>query len=180
VSDSTGAPSQAEAIRERIAASQARGKRQVSSTDSDGVAITRPTPPDPRGVVEKTAEDHPLVLLAGSLVVGAVAAGLLRSSFGRRVADRLLGIAVVAGEMGAAAGNKTLGAAAEAGRAGQDRLTRISDEVAEEAAEVRRRAVELGSQAGRRALSLASDAAAEAREAGSHALKRLGKLADRS
>lgn len=167
-------------LRDRISAGQARsrgrgGARKTASPDSSGA----PTPPDTRGVFEKTAEDHPLALLAGSLIMGVVAANLLQASLGRRIASRLLGVVAAASEVGAKYGNKTLGAAAEAGRAGQERLSRLGDAVAEEGAEVRRRAAELGAQARQRALELASEAAEEAREAGGSALKRLGELRPR-
>lgn len=139
----------------------------------------RPTPPDPRGLVTKTVQEHPLALLAGSLVLGIVASNLLRASLGRKVGSRLLGAVAVVGELGAKYGNKTLGAAAEAGRSGQDRLSQLGEKVGEEGAEVRRRARELGAEARRRAIALASDAAAEARDKGDNALKRLSKLGRR-
>lgn len=192
---------QAGQIRDKIAASRARGRSRVtpgSATASQGGY----TPPDPRSLTEKTIDEHPLALLAGSLVMGVVAANFLQASLIRRLGSRMLGAVIVAGELGAKAGNKTLGAAADAGRTGQEKLSRLGDLVAEEGAEVRRRAAELGSQAGhrvlslaseaaseakekgthagRRALSLASEAAGEVKEKGSHALDRLGKLGHRS
>lgn len=178
---SSDAPGQTDTIRDRITASQARKRGRSSPSQASGQAgATVRTPPDMRSVVEKTVEDHPLALLAGSLVMGIVAANLLQASLGRRIASGLLGVIATAGELGAAAGSKTLGAATEAGRAGQQQLTRLGDAVAEESAEVRRRAVQLSGEARRRALSLASEAAAEAREAREQALKHLGRVGGRS
>jgi hypothetical protein len=167
---------QARRSHEKVAGSGDRGARTGGSATSWPTA-GRYTPPDTRSLAEKTIDDHPLALLAGSLVMGVVAANFFHASLLRRLGSRMLGAVVVAGELGARAGNKTLEAAAEAGRSGQERLTRLGDLVAEEGAEVRRRAAELGSHAGRRALSLAEEAAHEAREKGSHAIDRLGKLA---
>lgn len=174
---------QAEQLKARISAGQDRaGKRAATAVGGPHGALDagRPSPPDTRTLLAKTADDHPLALLAGSLIMGVVAANLLRASWGRKVASRLLGAVAVVGELGAGYGNKTLEAAAEAGRSGQERLTKLGDAVAEESAEVRRRATQLSAQARRRAIALASEAADEAREAGGSALKRLGKLSGRT
>lgn len=174
-----GSSGERQQLRDRISDAQARSQSSSSKRPGQYDSSNRPTPPDPRTLVERTVDDHPLALLAGSLIMGVVAANLMQASFGRKIAGRLLGLVAVAAEVGASLGSKTLDAAAEAGRAGQERLTHLGETVAEEGAEVRRKAAELGAQAGRRALSLASDAAAEAREAGDSALKRLGKLTHR-
>jgi hypothetical protein len=178
VSDSTvNDAGKAGQLRDKITTSQSRNRsRAPRKAGAVPASSDEWTPPDTRSVVERTIDDHPLALLAGSLIMGVVAANLLQASLGRRIAGRLLGVIAVAGEYGAKAGSKTLGAAAEAGRSGQERLSRLGDLVAEEGAEVRRRALDLGTQAGRRALTLAEEAAREAREKGSHALGRIGKL----
>jgi hypothetical protein len=177
MSDSTKDSSgEAQDLRQRISASQERSRsRRKSAAEADG----RPVPPDPRGTFERAVEDHPLAMLAGSAILGIVAANLLQRSLGRKIASRVMGIAAVVGELGASYGNKTLEAAAEASRASQERLSKLGEAVAEESAEVRRRAAEMGAQARRKAAELASEAAAEAREAGESAVKRIGKLGGR-
>lgn len=173
-----GGQDKAKDIRDKISASQSKS-RSRSSQRKAAADAGQPLPPDTRGLVEKTVDEHPLALLAGSLVLGVVAANLLQASFGRRVAGKLLGAVAVAGELGAAAGSKTLGAAAEAGRAGQEKLSHLGDTVAAEGAEVRRRAKEMSREARRRALALATEAASEARDAGGSALQRLRKFGSR-
>lgn len=167
---------EAQDLRDRISASKERSRAR---TKANKAASGERSPPDTRSVFEKAIEDHPLALLAGSLILGVVGANLLQRSVGRKMASRLMGLAAVAGELGASYGNKTLEAAGEASRASQERLSKLAEAVAEESAEVRRRAAEMSEQARRKARELASEAAAEAREAGESAVKRIGKLGGR-
>jgi hypothetical protein len=175
-------------IRDKISASQARAKgtgspRKAKTSKSDY------RPSNSQGTTfTQLVEDHPLAMVAGGLVLGAAVAAILPAAFGRRLSSRLAGIATVAGELGTIYGSKALDIAAEAGRAGQEKLGELSEDFAETSAEARRRAsdlssqatrraVDLGSDAGRRAGKLAEEATRSARDAGGTAFKALLDLA---
>lgn len=168
----------AERIKAKISASQAR---------SQGKAPARKSPRKPRAgndnrgnLFDRALDNHPLALLAGSVVLGAIAASILPRSFGSKLAGRALGLAAVAGEIGALYGNKALGAAADGARAGQDKLEDLGETLADHGADARRKAIELGTLAGKRAIELAGVAARNARESGSGAIKALSDLSDRA
>lgn len=177
----------AERIKGKIAASQARTRGQAqprrtkaaASTAEKAKPRTRRAPRDNRGFVDKALDEHPLALLAGSMVLGAIAASLFPAAWGRKIGGRMLGLAAVAGELGSIYGNKALGAAADSARAGQEKLDELGDTLAEEGADARRRAIELGALAGKRALELAGSAARSARDASGSAAKAIGDLTDR-
>ena len=178
MSDDTASKAKADRIRSKISASQARTR---------GDAAPRKGKPAPRQrasgettFIEKAIADHPLALLAGSVVLGAIAASLLPRSWSSKLGGRMLGLATVAGELGAAYGSKAWGAAAEGARAGQDRLEDLGETLADQGSDARRRAVELGTLAGKRAIELAGVAAKNAREASGGALKALSDLSDRA
>lgn len=168
----------AERIKAKISASQARSR---------GDAPPRKTKPASRRArasgettfVEKAIADHPLALLAGSMVLGAIAASLMPRAWGSKLGGRMLGLATIAGELGAAYGSKAWGAAAEGARAGQDKLEDLGESLADQGADARRRAVELGTLAGKRAIELAGVAAKNAREASGGAIKAISDLSDR-
>ena len=164
-------------IRKKISDSQARtqGKAAPRRETPRHRTVRR----SPRGTLDRAIEEHPLALLAGSMVLGAIAATLIPASFGRKLASRALGAAAVAGELGSLYGNRAWGAAAEGARAGQDKLEDLGETLADHGADARRRAVELGTLAGKRALELAGAAAKNAREAGGGAIKAIGDLSDR-
>ena len=106
-----------------------------------------------------------IIVLAGSMVLGAIAASLRPASWGRKRASRAWGAAALAGELGALYGGKALEAAAEGARAGQDKLGDIGETLADQSADARRKAAEL-----------AAVAAKSARETGGGVLKALSDL----
>ena len=164
-------------IRKKISASQERNRGKAPPRQAK--AKPRAAKRGDANFFDRALDDHPLALLAGSMVVGAIAASLVPASLGRKLGSRMLGLAAVAGELGAAYGNKAWGAAAEGARAGQDKLEDLGETLAEQGADARRKAVELGTLAGKRALELAEQAARSAREAGGSAAKAIGDLSDR-
>jgi hypothetical protein len=172
----------AERIRSKISASQARTRGEgTPRKPKPKTTTTRPKPQaDERGFIDKALQDHPLALVAGGVVLGAIAASLIPSSWGRKLGNRVLGIAAVAGEMGALYGGRALEAASEGARAGQDKLEDIGGTLAEQGSDGRRKAAELGSLAARRALEIAEAAARNARDASGSALKAIGDLSDRA
>ena len=168
----------AQRIKAKIDASQARNRgdgpaRKPARTNARRSAAGQ------QNFFDRAVDEHPLALLAGSIVLGAIAASVLPRSFGSKLAGRALGLAAVAGELGAVYGNKAWGAAAQGARAGQDRLEDIGETLAEHGSDARRKALELGALAGKRALELAGEAARTARDGGSGALKALETLSER-
>ena len=168
----------AERIRNKISASQARAR-------GDAAPRKAKSPPRQRAsgetsFIEKAVADHPLALLAGSMVLGVIAASFLPRSWGSKLGSRMLGLATVAAELGAVYGTKALSAAAEGARTGQDKLEDLGEVLADQGSDARRRAIELGTLAGKRAIELAGVAAKNAREARGGALKAISDLSDRA
>ena len=153
----------ADRIRSKISASQARTQGKAKPR----TAASRPKTTRSNGgnFFDRAIDDHPLAMLAGSMVLGAIAASLIPASFARKLGSRALGLAAVAGELGALYGGKALEAAAEGARAGQDKLEDIGETLADQSADARRKAVEL-----------AAVAAQSARETGGGVLKALSDL----
>ena len=153
----------ADRIRSKISASQARTQGKAKPRK----AASRPRAARSNGgnFFDKALDDHPLAMLAGSMVLGAIAASLLPASWGRKLASRALGAAALAGELGALYGGKALEAAAEGARAGQDKLGDIGETLADQSADARLKAAEL-----------AAVAAKSARETGGGVLKALSDL----
>ena len=178
MSDTAAKDEKAERIRSKIDASQKRAR---------GEAAQRKAKPAPRqrasgetGFIEKAMADHPLALLAGSVVIGAVAASLIPRSWGSKLGSRVLGLATIAGELGAVYGTKAWAATAEGARAGQDKLEDLGETLADRGSDAGHKATELGLLAGKRALELAGLAAKNAREASDTARKAIGDLTDRA
>jgi len=180
--EKSGSGDRAKRIKAKISASQARSRGEASprkATTKQSKPAKSRAKPDQRNYLERALDDHPLALLAGSMVLGAIAASLVPASWGRKIGSRALGLAAVAGEMGALYGGKALEASAKAARAGQDRLEDLGETAGDYRADARKRAIELGTLAGRRAIELAQEAADSAREARGGVLKRIGELSDR-
>lgn len=178
--DDTAAAAKARRIKDKIAASNERSSGKAPPRKS---AVAKRTPRatgDDRGFLARALDDHPLALLAGSVVLGAVAASLIPASFARRIGSRAFGLAALAGEMGALYGGKALEKGSQAARVGQDRLEDLGESAADYGSEARQKAIELGTLAARRAIDLASEAASNARGTGGGLVKRLGELADRA
>ena len=165
----------AERIRSKISASQARTRGEGSPRKAKARPAAQKRPSGETTFIEKAVADHPLALLAGSVVLGAIAASLIPRAWGSKLGGRMLGLASIAGELGAVYGNKAWGAAAEGARAGQEKLEDVGETLADQGSDARRKAIEMGAMAGRRVLELAGTATRNAREAGGGALKALGE-----
>ena len=168
----------AERIRNKISASQARSRGDAAPRRAKPAPRKRPS--GETSFIDKAIADHPLALLAGSVILGAIAASLMPRSWGSKLGSRMLGLATVAGELGVAYGGKAWGAAAEGARAGQDKLDDLGEVLADQGSDARRRAIELGTLAGKRAIELATVAVNNAREARSGALKTISDLSERA
>jgi hypothetical protein len=168
----------AERIRTKISASQARSRGEAEPRKSKPAPRKRAT--GEQSFIDKAMADHPLALLAGSVVLGAIAASLVPRSWGSKLGGRMLGLATVAGELGVTYGSKAWGAAADGARVGQDKLEDLGEVLADQGNEARHKAVELAVLAGKRAIELAGVAAKNARDAGDGARKAIGELSDRA
>lgn len=168
----------ADRIRKKISASQARSQGKAPPRKAKPKAER--AKPGQENFFDRALDDHPFALLAGSMILGAIAASLVPRSWGSKLGSRALGLAALAGEMGALYGNKAWGAAAEGARAGQDKLEDLGETLAGQSADARRKAAELGARAGQRAFELAGVAAKNAREASGEALKALSDLSQRA
>ncbi len=178
--DDDAATSRAKRIKDKIAASTARSSGKAPARSAAKPKAAARTGPDDRSLFTRTLEDHPLALLAGGVVLGAVAASLVPASFMRKMGARAFGMAALAGEMSALYGGKALEKGSQAARAGQERLEDLGDSAADHAADARARAIELGTLAARRALGLANEARSTARDTGGGLARRIGALTDRA
>lgn len=167
----------AERIRNKIDASQKRTRGESAARKP--AATPRKRASGETGFIEKAMADHPLALLAGSVVIGAVAASLIPRSWGSKLGSRVLGLATIAGELGAVYGTKALSATADGARAGQEKLGDLGETLADQGSQAGHKAIDLGLLAGKRALELAGIAAKNARDASDSALKAIGDLSDR-
>jgi hypothetical protein len=165
----------ADRIRDKLLASQARNRGPKSPSGGSDASDNA----GERTLFRKTLDEHPVALIAGSMILGAVAANLVPAAVRSKLASRLLGLAAIAGEFGASMSSKAWGAAARSAHRSQERLDDLGEKVADQGGHAARRASELGAIASRRALDLAETAAANARDAGQEALKRLGTLSSR-
>lgn len=178
-SNDDDAVTKAKRIKDKIAASSARNSGKAPPRREAMSRQARDAAGD-RSFLARALDEHPLAMLAGGVVLGAVAASLIPASFVRKMGSRAFGMAALAGEMSALYGGKALEKSGQAARAGQDRLEDLGESAADYSADARARAIELGTLAARRAIDLASDAANSARGTGGGLVKRLGELADRA
>lgn len=168
----------ADRIRSKITASQARTRGDAAPRKAKPTPRRRPS--GETSFIDKAIADHPLALLAGSVVLGAIAASFVPRSWGSKLGGRMLGFATVAGELGAAYGSKAWGAAAEGARTGQEKLEDLGEVLADQGNDARHKAVEMAVLAAKRALELAGIAAKNTREAGDGALKVISDLSERA
>ena len=188
------AATKAQRIEDKIAASSARSSGRAPARASEKTArasekTARSSPKqhpaardgaDGRSFLTRALDDHPLALLAGGVLLGAVAASLIPASVTRKLGSRMFSLAALAGEMSALYGGKALEKGNQAARAGQDRLEDLGETAADYSADARARAIELGTLAAHRAIELATGAASNARSTGGGLVKRLSDLADRA
>lgn len=121
-----------------------------------------------RSAVRQVVNDHPIALLAGGIVLGALVARLLpRSAFGK-LGTRAASLAAMGAEMAALYGAKVADTAGEAAREGREKLEDIGASVSEGASEARRRTSDL-----------ADLAVSTAKSVGSKALRKVADAAER-
>ena len=123
-----------------------------------------------RSAVRQVVDDHPIALLAGGIVLGALVARLLpKSAFGK-VGKRAASLAAMGAEMAALYGSKVADTAGEAARESREKLESLGSSVTESASEARRKtsdfadlAVSAAKSVGSKALRKVSDAAERVR-----------------
>lgn len=178
--DDDTAAAKAKRIKDKIAASSARSSGKAPARTGSKPNGGARDAADERSFLTRALDDHPLALLVGSVVLGAVAASLIPASVTRKLGSRVFGLAALAGEMSALYGGKALEKGSQAARAGQDRLEDLGESAADYGSDARARAIELGTLAAHRAIELATGAATNARSTGGGLVKRLSDLADRT
>lgn len=105
-----------EQLRDRIEAAEARQKaREVGQRAVD--AADR---------VTSFAREHPLLLIAGGLAVGAALSTLIPRSPTRKLSKKSIAFLASMAEFGVAYGREALEAAEEAGRQGKAKLAELS------------------------------------------------------
>jgi broad specificity phosphatase PhoE len=115
-----------EQLRERIEAAEARqAERERAAQASAADRLT------------SIAREHPVLLIAGGLAIGAVLSTLVPKSPTRKLSKNALGFLGTIAELGIAYGRQAMEAAEEAGQNGMARLSRsrgtaAEDEVSEE------------------------------------------------
>ena len=121
-----------------------------------------------RSTVREVVEDHPIALLAGGLLIGALAARFLpRSMFGK-LGKRTAALAAAGAEIAALYGARIGNAASEVSQHGREKLEELGETASETAAD-----------AGRRAAGLADLAVTTAKAVGKQALRRMTDVTDR-
>ena len=122
-------------IKSKIAASQARLKRDTPATSA-----RKPLADDyPPEQVLTLAGQYPLLTVAAGVLAGVALAALLPRAFGGKVARRAVTLASVAGELGLAASQRARHAVEDAGREGKARLGELGETIGDNTEEMRRR-----------------------------------------
>lgn len=121
-----------------------------------------------RSTVREVVEDHPIALLAGGLLIGALAARFLPRSLFGQLGKRTAALAAAGADMAALYGARIGSAASEAGQHGREKLEELGETASETAAD-----------AGRRATDLADLAVSTAKAVGTKALRRVAEVTDR-
>ena len=102
--------------------------------------------------------DHPLLLIAGGIAVGALVAALMPRSVASKLATRALGLAAVAGELGLNFSQQARDSAGDAARGTIDKLSDLSSQAGTAAGRASDAAVNASNNAVDAALLLAKKA----------------------
>ena len=156
-------------LKQKVAAGQARQKsRSKPETTTTIVDRAGEKAIEAKDKFVEFAKEHPIATVAGGVAIGILVAGLFRGP--RRAAikggTRAAGLAAVGAEVALAYAQQAMAAAAEAGRAGADRLDDLGDNARHIGRDAAGRAGELGRDAASRAGELGESARAAARDAG--------------
>lgn len=111
-------------LRERILAAEARQSARDHGLQEDG-----------NGAVDRltsVAREHPLLLIAGGLAVGALLSTLIPRSPTRRMSKNALGWIATIAEFGIAYGRQAMEAAEDAGQSGKAKIAALLDHSANE------------------------------------------------
>lgn len=121
-----------------------------------------------RGTVRSMVEDHPIAVIAGGIVLGAVIARLLPKSGLSRLGGRAVALAAAGAELAALYGSRAADSAGDMARDGRERLGEIGETIGESAGEARRKTIDL-----------ADVALAGARAVGGKAARRASEIVSR-
>ena len=117
-------------IREKIEAEQARQERR----DRSALAVQGAAA---RDRLTTAAREHPLLLIAGGLAVGAALSTLVPRSPTRKMSKGALGLLAMVAELGIAYSRHAMDAAGDAGQSGREKLGELGDAVADGANRLR-------------------------------------------
>ena len=121
-----------------------------------------------RSAVQGMIDDHPIALLAGGLLLGALVARLLPRNAMGKLGTRAAALTMAGAEMAALLSDRVASTAGEAAREGRGRLGDLGETFSETATEARRRTADL-----------ADIAITTAKAVGADALRRVSQAADR-
>ena len=137
-----------ETLKQKVAAGQARNKKRTENTttvlDRAGEAAI-----EAKDRFTQFAKDHPITTVAGGVALGILIAGMFKGP--RRAAMRggtkAAGLAAIGAELALGYAQQAMAAAAEAGRAGAERLDGLGDTARDLGRDAADRAGNLGESA---------------------------------
>jgi len=121
-----------------------------------------------RSTVREVVEDHPIAVIAGGLLIGALLARFLPRSGLSRLGTKAATLAAAGAELASLYGAKAADTASEAAREGREKLGVLGESIGETAGEAKRRSIDL-----------ADVALAGARAVGGSAVRRVTDLASK-
>lgn len=121
-----------------------------------------------RSALRGVAEEHPIALLAGGLLLGALVARFMPKSVFGKLGSRAAALTMAGAEMATLFGGKVATAAGDVTREGREKLEELGESVSESTAGARRTTS-----------NLADIAISTAKAVGSDALRRVSEAADR-
>lgn len=96
-----------------------------------------------RGTVREVIEEHPIAVIAGGILLGAVLAQFLPKTGLARYGRRAAALAAAGGELAMLYGSKAADSAGDVAREGREKLGELGDTVSDTAAEAKRKGLDL-------------------------------------
>lgn len=96
-----------------------------------------------RSTARAVVEDHPIAVIAGGLLLGALLAKFLPRSGIGKLGSRAITLAAAGAELASLYGSKAAESAGEAAREGREKLGELGEAIGESASEAKRRTVDL-------------------------------------
>ena len=148
---------------------------QATDEDTNVVSLPARIKDDPRGTLSQLVREHPVLVVAGGVAIGAVIAALLPKGTTRKVAARAASMAEIAGAAGLALGKSAKERAESTGETLKAQAGMLGEHVDSAA----RRARALGDDAAHRIERAIAPAGKAAAAAGHNIVDRVANLASR-